>query len=89
MQIPQMKFVSVDGHFLVDGTVFVAEADAKANKTDGQPSSRLRVVVSGPRACAGYLKNLMLGQHLETGHNPAGGLMVIVLLLAVLVHEAA
>jgi cytochrome b len=51
----------------------------------GSTTARFSDFVKGPRACASYLSCLVRGQStFEIGHNPAGGLMVIVLLLAVL-----
>jgi cytochrome b len=51
----------------------------------GSTTARFSDFVKGPRACLHYLARLARGQStFAVGHNPAGGLMVIVLLLAVL-----
>jgi cytochrome b len=56
----------------------------------GSTTARFADFVKGPRACVHYLSCLVRGQStFEIGHNPAGGLMVIALLLAVLVQVAA
>ena len=55
----------------------------------GSTTARFSDFIKGPRASAGYLKNIVLGQStFEVGHNPVGGLMVIALLLAVLAQAA-
>jgi cytochrome b len=51
----------------------------------GSTTARFSDFVKGPRACFHHLACLVRGQStFEAGHNPAGGLMVLVLLLAVL-----
>jgi cytochrome b len=56
----------------------------------GSTTARFADFVKGPRACVGYLRRLVLGQStFGAGHNPAGGLMVLVLLLAVLAQVVA
>ena len=53
----------------------------------GSTTARFTHFVRGPRAGASYLKNLVFGQStFDVGHNPVGGLMVVVLLLAVLIQ---
>src|SRR5215470_756496 len=55
----------------------------------GSTTARFSNFVRGPRAGASYLRSLVLGQStFDVGHNPVGGLMVVVLLLAVLVQVA-
>ncbi|MBV8186037.1 MAG: cytochrome b/b6 domain-containing protein [Alphaproteobacteria bacterium] len=56
----------------------------------GSTTARFSDFVKGPRACIHYLACLVRGRStFEAGHNPAGGLMVIVLLLAVLTQVTA
>lgn len=51
----------------------------------GSTTARFTHFVKGPAACAAYLKNFVTGRRTyETGHNPVGGLMVVILILAVL-----
>jgi cytochrome b len=53
----------------------------------GSTTARFSDFVKGPRACIHYLACLVRGQSsFEVGHNPAGGLMVVALLLAVLLQ---
>jgi cytochrome b len=55
----------------------------------GSTTARFSDFVKGPRAGASYLRSLVFGQStFDVGHNPVGGLMVVVLLLAVLVQVA-
>ncbi|MBN8899665.1 MAG: hypothetical protein BGN85_03515 [Alphaproteobacteria bacterium 64-11] len=55
----------------------------------GSSTARFRDFLHRPRAIAGYLKDMAGGKKmLYAGHNPAGGLMVAVL-LAVLLAQAA
>jgi len=56
----------------------------------GSTTARFSDFVRGPRASAGYLKSFVLGQStFGAGHNPVGGLMVVMLLFAVLLQVAA
>ncbi|CAN5908600.1 cytochrome b/b6 domain-containing protein [soil metagenome] len=51
----------------------------------GSTTARFAHFVKGPASCATYLKSFLTGRRTyETGHNPVGGLMVVVLILAVL-----
>ncbi|MGB0670753.1 MAG: cytochrome b/b6 domain-containing protein [Rhodospirillales bacterium] len=54
----------------------------------GSTTARFSDFVNGPRAALDYLKRVRAGEApLIAGHNPAGGLMVLALLLAVLVQS--
>jgi cytochrome b len=56
----------------------------------GSTTARFANFVKGPVACVVYLKNLVVGRRTyEVGHNPAGGLMVVVLIFAVLAQVLA
>lgn len=56
----------------------------------GSTTARFSNFVRGPVAAASYLKDLILGRSsYDPGHNPAGGLMVVVLILAVLAQVTA
>lgn len=56
----------------------------------GSTTARFSHFVKGPVACCVYLKNLVVGQRTyDVGHNPAGGLMVVVLIFAVLAQASA
>src|SRR5215831_19954693 len=55
----------------------------------GSTTARFSDFVRAPRTGANYLKSLVLGQStFDVGHNPIGGLMVVVLLFAVLLQVA-
>ena len=55
----------------------------------GSTTARFSDFVKSPRTGASYLKSLVLGQStFAVGHNPIGGLMVVVLLFAVLLQVA-
>ena len=56
----------------------------------GSTTARFSDFVKGPAAGLGYLRGLLLGRRTyDVGHNPVGGAMVVLLLLAVLVQVAA
>ncbi|MBF0166945.1 MAG: cytochrome b/b6 domain-containing protein [Alphaproteobacteria bacterium] len=53
----------------------------------GGTHARFADFVKGPRAALAYLRELLRGGHpLSIGHNPLGGLMVLALLAALLIH---
>ena len=56
----------------------------------GSTTARFSHFVKGPAAWFVYLKNLATGQRTyDVGHNPVGGIMVVVLIFAVLAQAAA
>jgi cytochrome b len=56
----------------------------------GSTTARFSDFVKGPVACLVYLRDLLLGRRrYDAGHNPAGGIMVVVLLFAVLAQVTA
>lgn len=56
----------------------------------GSTTARFSNFLRGPVACCVYLKNLVLGRRTyDIGHNPAGAMMVIVLIFAVLAQVVA
>jgi cytochrome b len=56
----------------------------------GSTTARFSHFIKGPRTCGSYLRRLMLGlRTVDVGHNPVGGIMVVVLLLAVLAQVIA
>jgi cytochrome b len=56
----------------------------------GSTTARFSNFVKGPLSALAYLGNLMTGRPTyEAGHNPAGGAMVVVLILAVLAQAVA
>jgi len=56
----------------------------------GSTTARFSSFVKGPVAALAYLRNLVAGRPTwEAGHNPAGGAMVVVLIVAVLAEAVA
>lgn len=56
----------------------------------GSTTARFSNFVKGPVAAVSYLKGLLQGREsFEIGHNPAGGLMVLVMIFAVLAQVTA
>jgi len=56
----------------------------------GSTTARFAHFVKGPAEWFAYLKDMMAGQRTyDVGHNPVGGMMVVVLILAVLAQAAA
>jgi cytochrome b len=55
----------------------------------GSRHARFSDFVRGPRAVAGYLRSLTRTPEHHVGHNPAGGWMVVALLLALLATAAS
>ncbi len=56
----------------------------------GSTTARFSDFVAGPAACLAYARGLLRGRRsFEIGHNPVGGAMVVVLLLAVLAQVCA
>lgn len=56
----------------------------------GSTTARFSDFVKGPAAWFGYLRRLLTGQKTyEAGHNPVGGMMVVILILAVLAQAGA
>src|SRR5256885_9615831 len=56
----------------------------------GSTTARFSHFVKGPAACFVYLKNFATGRPTyDVGHNPVGGVMVVVLIFAVLAQAVA
>jgi cytochrome b len=56
----------------------------------GSTTARFAHFVTGPRAWFGYLKDFATGRRTyDVGHNPVGGIMVVVLIFAVLAQAVA
>ena len=55
----------------------------------GSTTARFSHFVKGPAAWFVYLRNFATGRTYEVGHNPVGGIMVVVLILAVLAQAVA
>ena len=56
----------------------------------GSTTARFSHFLKGPIACCVYLKNFATGRRTyDIGHNPVGGVMVVVLILAVLAQVVA
>jgi len=55
----------------------------------GSTTARFSHFVKGPAAWFVYLRNFAAGRTYEVGHNPVGGIMVVVLILAVLAQAVA
>ena len=56
----------------------------------GSTTARFSHFVKGPAAWFVYLKDLLTGRHTyDVGHNPVGGIMVLVLIFAVLAQAVA